>query len=83
MGEEILSERDFIKLAVKTGSELGIFPSAQNVTLSTVTVRNALSELTKLRVAEYNQVRKKVTRGKVDPTVVFQFDAQSSGNSKI
>ncbi|MGO8822316.1 MAG: 1-acyl-sn-glycerol-3-phosphate acyltransferase [Desulfomonilaceae bacterium] len=83
MGEEILSERDFIKLALKTGSELGIFPSAQNVTLSTVTVRNALSELTKLRVAEYNQIRKKVTRGKVDPTVVFQFDAQSSGNSKI
>lgn len=77
MGDEILSERDFIKLAVKTGAELNIFPSAQNITLSTVTVRNALSELTKLRVAEYNQVRKKVTRGKTDPAAVFQFDVES------
>ena len=71
MGEETLSERDFIKLAVKIGAEMDLFPSAQDITLSSVTVRNALAELAKLKMAEYNQIRKKIRRGKVDPAVAF------------
>ncbi len=71
MGEETLSERDFIKLAVKTGAEMDLFPSAQDITLSSITVRNALAELTKLRMAEYNQIRKKIKRGNLDPEIAF------------
>ena len=71
MGEETLSERDFIKLAVKIGAEMDLFPSAQDITLSSVTVRNALAELAKLKMADTNQIRKKIRRGKVDPAVAF------------
>jgi glycerol-3-phosphate O-acyltransferase len=81
MGEETLSERDFIKLAVKTAGESDFFPSPDNITMSTVTVRNALSEFTKLRVAEFSQARKKVKRGKIDPKEVLKFNIQSVSDS--
>ncbi len=73
IGDETMSERDFIGLATKMSSGLKILPSGRNVTLSAVTVRNALIELTRLKIAEYNQTRKKVRRGKVDPASVFEL----------
>ncbi|MGC8660181.1 MAG: hypothetical protein ACP5U1_14040, partial [Desulfomonilaceae bacterium] len=73
IGEETISERDFIGLATKIGREVNVLPSFRNVALSTVTVRSALRELTKLKMADYNHSRKKISRGKLDPTSFFDL----------
>ncbi|MGC8602623.1 MAG: hypothetical protein ACP5VS_02910, partial [Desulfomonilaceae bacterium] len=72
IGDESILEREFIKLAAKTGAEMKLFPSSQNISLSTVTVKNALNQLTALKMVDYNQARKKIRRGKEDSGSLFK-----------
>ena len=73
MGDETVSEKDFVKLATKVAEELNLSPAGQDVTLPRVAVRNALEEFTRLKIAEFNHAKKKVQRGKVPASEVLDF----------
>lgn len=73
MGDETVSEKDFVKLATKVAQELNLSPAGQDVTLPRVAVRNALEEFTRLKIAQFNHAKKKVQRGKVPASEVLDF----------
>ncbi|MFH0960752.1 MAG: hypothetical protein V1897_18865, partial [Pseudomonadota bacterium] len=73
MGDEIISEKDFIKLATKVAGELKLYPAEQNITLPRVTARNALEEFSRLKIGEFNQAKKRVQRGKSSASQVLDL----------
>jgi glycerol-3-phosphate O-acyltransferase len=73
MATEAISESDFVKLATRVAEELNLAPEGQSLTLPRVAVRNALEEFTRLKIAEFNHLKKRVQRGKAPATDVLDL----------